>query len=209
MSDFLTEYGSLPESLSSPAPSLDAVLAACLADTSDCSTDTCTSDSCPFDACPTDCSDCSDCSDCGDTPTSFSVYVYPSASGATIMAAFDGGDPSYEEYRYLKIMLNGSSLPGYYRSDNEGGGSSYWDNVKIDGLEPNTTYTYRVTLYYTDQGSYYPTSYAQEGSFTTTEESVWAFIYHNIGWMRSIPYIYHDGKWMTLTPYMMHNGGWK
>lgn len=142
----------------------------------------------------------------------FYVDITPSSpTTATLYASVTGGDPSFTEYRWIELDISGV-ITVDIQSNNQGGDSSYW-NATINGLDPNTTYSYSAMLGYEDQGQIiWVPSYTEYGSFTTPPAGGNAYIYCDLNgvtdWHSATPYIYTSSGWEPVSAHVYTSGGW-
>lgn len=96
-----------------------------------------------------------------------------SKTTADFYAEFTGGDTSYENYRYVKLIVGGRTYE--IASDNQGGGDSYFSRT-ISGLSPGATYSWSAQLGYVNNGKISYLSITDSGSFTTKYDiSLWSW----------------------------------
>lgn len=95
----------------------------------------------------------------------FSVTITPtSPTSAYLSGSFVGGDAAYAKPRSILLTIAGFS---FYVISNESSGADNTFDVEIIGLAPGTRYEWTATLCYSVSSGWYPTSYIDDGEFTT------------------------------------------
>ena len=77
-------------------------------------------------------------------------------------------------------------------------------DIPVTGLNPQTTYYYRMRISTIEYGDYGP--WTAWKSFTTLPG---IFVRHNGVWRPAILYVRHNGAWKMARLYVRHNGVWR
>lgn len=88
---------------------------------------------------------------------------------ADFWADFTGGDASFDNYRYVRLDIDGETYQ--IRSNGRGGANSYFDET-ITGLSPGTRYSWDAQLGYMAGTTIEWLDLYDSGSFTTDEPVV-------------------------------------
>lgn len=95
----------------------------------------------------------------------FSAYFSDiTETTADFSASFTGGDPNYNNYRYVKLTISGNTYQ--IRSDGMDGESSYF-SYQLRGLTPGTDYDWTAQLGYLDGSTLVWLGIYDSGTFTT------------------------------------------
>lgn len=90
-------------------------------------------------------------------------------NSADFWADFTGGDSSFDNYRYVRLDIDGETYQ--IRSNNRGGSNSYFDET-ITGLTPDTRYSWDAQLGYMAGSNIVWLDVYDSGSFRTDEPAV-------------------------------------
>ena len=128
-------------------------------------------------------------------------------SSATFYGQFKNGDPSYGNYRYVRMTINGQTHD--YISLNSGGSTSNF-NFTVTGL-PSDSYLYwHAVVCFIVDGVMYETNVTDSGYLQTPEAPGYSiYIADGSRWRRYAAYIGDGARWSRYTVRIGDGRAWQ